>query len=98
MSPDKIIIIIAGAFGIAFTYWFFLRKKDRVVTAGKSIDIKVEGGYSPAAISIPVGRSTQINFTRTDTNSCLEEVVLSEFKVKKFLPLNEKVTITITPS
>ena len=97
MSPDKIITITAGLFATIFTYWFFLGKKDLVIAAGKSIDIKVEGGYSPAAISIPRGRPTQINFTRTDPSSCLEEVVLSDFKVRKYLPLNKKISITINP-
>jgi len=33
-----------------------------------------------------------------DSNSCLEEVVLSDFKVRKFLPLNEKTEIEINPT
>ena len=29
MSPDKLIITIAGLISIIFTYWFFLMKKDK---------------------------------------------------------------------
>lgn len=29
MSIDKIIVAIASILGIAFTYWFFLGKKDK---------------------------------------------------------------------
>jgi len=101
---DKIIVIITGILGIAFTYWFFLMKKEKEVEvenlpAGKAgeVDITVEGGYQPEIISIPKGKTTKINFIRKDPSNCLEEVVLSDFKIKKYLPLNEKVSIEITP-
>lgn len=97
MQLDKIIVAVAGITGIIFTYWFFLMKKDEVVEASDSIDITVEGGYSPSTISIPKGKATHINFIRRDPSSCLEEVVLPDFKVRKYLPLNQKVTITLTP-
>ncbi len=98
MALDKIIVIISGIVGIIFTYWFFLMKNDKEVTVmGDSIDITVEGGYQPAFISIPKGKTTKINFLRKDPSSCLEEVVLADFKIKKYLPMNKKVTIEINP-
>jgi len=57
----------------------------------------VDGGYQPEVISVPKGKTTRINFTRTDPTECLSEVVLSDFKIKKELPLNQKVTVEITP-
>lgn len=99
MSPDKIIITIAGTVLIAFIYWYFLGKKSKeVVVTDSEIDIKVEGGYNPDFITIPVGKTTTVNFTRTDPNGCLEDVVLSDFKIRKKLPLNEKVSIEIKPT
>ncbi len=97
MSIDKIIVIIFGLLGIAFTYWFFLMKKEQEVTVMDEVDIKVSGGYSPEVISIPKGKTTKINFLRTDSTECLSEVVLGDFKIKKQLPLNQKVTVEITP-
>ena len=94
---DKIIITISGTLGIILTYWFFLMKKEKVFSGGESIDIIVEGGYTPETISIPRGKTTKLNFLRKDSNSCLEEVVLGDFKVRKTLPLNQKVTIELTP-
>lgn len=94
---DKVIVAIAGMAGVIFTYWFFLTKKDKVVEVRNSIDIIVEGGYSPETISIPKGQSTTLNFFRKDPSSCLEEVVIPDFRVRKFLPLNTKVAIPITP-
>ena len=98
MTPDKIIVSIVGLLGIAFTYWFFLGKRDKeVAVSDSSVDIVVEGGYTPESISIPKGKTTKINFIRKDPTSCLEEVVLGDFKVRKYLPLNQKVTIELTP-
>ena len=97
MGIDKFLIAIFSIGGIAFTYWFFLMKKEVVVSVKSNIDIKVEGGYSPSTISIPKGKTTKINFIRKDTSTCLEEVILSDFKIKKFLPLNKKVTVEVTP-
>ena len=97
MTPDKIIVTIAGLIGIAFTYWFFLMKKEKEIAVTDSVDIIVEGGYSPEVISIPKGKTTKINFIRKDPSSCLEEVVLGDFKIRKHLPLNQKVTVELTP-
>lgn len=97
METDKIIVAIIGLLGIIFTYWFFLMKKDGVIQTHGEVDITVSGGYSPEIISVPQGKTTKINFTRTDPTDCLSEVVLSDFRIKKQLPLNQKVTVEITP-
>lgn len=102
MSIDKILVIIFGLAGIAFTYWFFLMKKEQVVIVTSDLElltanILVEGGYSPEAISIPKGKTTRITFLRKDASSCLEEVLLPDFKIKKFLPLNQPVTVEVKP-
>jgi plastocyanin domain-containing protein len=98
MSIDKLLVIIASLVGIGFTYWFFLMKKEQVTAVtSDSVDIIVNGGYQPEVISISKGKTTRINFLRKDPSSCLEEVVLSEFKIRKYLPLNKTVSIEITP-
>ncbi len=97
MSLDKIIVLIAGTLGIGFIYWFFLGKKDTAVTVSDSVDIVVDGGYSPEVISVPKGKTTKLNFIRKDPTACLEEVVLGDFKIRKTLPLNQKVVIEISP-
>lgn len=97
MSIDQILVAFFSLAGIAFTYWFFLMKKEEVISVEDSVDITVEGGYSPSTISVPQGKTTKISFTRKDPSSCLEEVVLEDFKIKKYLPLNKKVTIEVTP-
>lgn len=98
MGIDKIIISIVGALGIVFVYWFFLMKKDKIVEAESSINIRVNGGYSPSTISVKNKKTTTLNFTRSDPSTCLEEVVLPDFKIRKFLPLNKTVSIDVTPN
>lgn len=97
MSLDKIIVTAASILGITCTYWFFLGKKEKEIQVSDSVDIVVEGGYTPEAISIPKNKTTKINFIRKDSNSCLEEVILGDFKIKKYLPLNQKITVELTP-
>lgn len=94
---DKIIVSTAGFLGITFTYWFFFIKKEKAVSAIDSIDIIVDGGYSPSLIEVRKDKITRINFFRKDSSACLEEIVLSDFKIRKFLPLNKRVTIEISP-
>ena len=94
---DKIIVAILGLFGTAGTYWFFLMKKDRIVEVSDAVDIIVEGGYTPSVIAISKDKTTKLTFLRKDPSGCLEEVVLSDFNIRKFLPINKKITIAITP-
>ena len=98
MTIDKIFVLIFSGLGIIFTFWFFLMRKEKeAVVASSIVDITVEGGYQPEVISIPQGKPITINFLRKDSSSCLEEVVLSDFKIRKHLPLNQKVSIELTP-
>lgn len=97
MELDKILVALFSLGSMLFTYWFFLMKKEDVVLVTDAVDITVEGGYSPGTIQIPQGKTTKITFLRKDPNPCLEEVVLSDFKIKKYLPLNKRVTAEITP-
>lgn len=97
MTVDKIFVALFSLAGMVFTYWFFLMKKEEVVSVTDSVDITVEGGYTPNTISILKGKTTKISFFRKDPSSCLEEVVLGDFKIRKYLPLNKKVTVQVTP-
>lgn len=94
---SKIIVTAIGVIGIVIVYWFFLMRKGKEILVSDFVDITVEGGYSPEVIVISKNKPVKLNFFRKDENSCLEEVVLPDFKVRKRLPLNEKVEIEITP-
>jgi len=85
---------------VGFIWWFFFGKKSASAEATArqgEVDVIVDGGYKPAAIRIRKGISTTLKILRKDPNSCLEEIILPDFKIKKFLPLNKAVEISITP-
>lgn len=93
MSPDKI-FVLAGSIGlIGLIYWFFLGKKGKAGEVVENARIKVQGGYSPALIKVPVGKTVKLTFTRTDPTDCLEELVFPDLKIKKSLPLGEAVEV-----
>src|SRR5579859_6621325 len=81
-----------------FVAWFFLFKKE---SAAKKVQDKVriivQGGYTPNVIEVPVGKPITLQFDRRDPSSCLEEVVIPDFHVRQFLPLNQVTSITIIP-
>lgn len=95
---DKGIVSAVGLTLIGFIYWFFFGKKEEHMEAKTSWDILVSGGYKPSTITIPHGKPSTITFTRTDPNTCLEDVIIEDFKVKKFLPMHTPVTVTISPA
>jgi plastocyanin domain-containing protein len=95
---DKTIVTLVGIAAIGCTYWFFLLKKRHEVPVADVVTIVVDGGYTPEVIAITQNKPTTLNFMRKDPSSCLEEVILSDFKVRKHLPLNKTVAVTITPA
>lgn len=95
---DKLITTTIGALSLGGIYWFFFGQKDGTAETKTVWNIHVEGGYSPKIIVIPKDKTSTITFTRTDTNSCLEDVVIPDFKIKTFLPLNAPTTITLSPT
>lgn len=98
---DKTLVTVTGAVVIGFIYWFFFGKKSGEAGSGSAReewDVAVSGGYKPATVTIPAGKQSTLTFTRKDANSCLEEVVIEDLKIKKYLPLGEPVAITISPT
>ena len=98
MSVDKILVTLLGTGMVGFIWWFFFGRKEEEVIEGETINVLVDGGYKPAAIRIKKGKTTTLKILRKDPNSCLEEIILPEFKIKKFLPLNKEIEISITPN
>lgn len=94
---DKIIVTVGGGALIAFIYWFFFGKREGVVKVEGKVQILVSGGYKPENIEIKKGKETKLVFERTDPSSCLEEVVIPDFKIRRYLPSGKKTEIKITP-
>jgi len=68
--------------------------KPRVQTA--RIEINAQG-YQPANVKLRRGVPALLTFVRTTDATCVREIVLSDFSVRRELPLNEPVLISFTP-
>jgi plastocyanin domain-containing protein len=98
MILDKIIVTVIGIIIIGFIYWYFFGKKEEAEESKSGeVAITVSGGYKPAKIKVKANQETKITFTRTDNNSCLEDVYIPDFSIKEYLPLNIPVSVTIKP-
>lgn len=100
MELDKLLVTMSGLGFIAFIYWFFFAKKDETASTSNnsgSLNITVDGGYMPSVVKLIKGKEASLKITRKDSNSCLEEIILPDFKIKKYLPLNQEVEIKFTP-
>ncbi len=100
MSIDKILTIIGGAGLIYLIWWFFFGKRTTatgVIEGQGTLEIIVDGGYKPSIIKVKKGQKVTISLLRKDPSSCLEEFILPDFKIKKYLPLGQKVDIEFTP-
>ena len=99
---DKILVSTLGVGIIGFIYWFFFGKRKEVaenVSDGQgNINIIVDGGYKPSVIKVKKGIETTLEVTRKDGNTCLEEIIIPDFKIKEYLPLNKKVEIRLKPA
>jgi plastocyanin domain-containing protein len=57
-----------------------------------------ERGYEPASLKLRRGVLARVTFTRKVAATCATEVVLSEYNIRRPLPLNEPVTVEFTPN
>ncbi|MEW6734402.1 MAG: cupredoxin domain-containing protein [Acidobacteriota bacterium] len=103
MITTAIIVNIIGLIIIAWIVWYFWLWQNQAVTAQtgiggmQQVEITVKGGYQPAAIVVKAGHPLRLNFTRRESSTCGEEVLLSGFGKRVYLPENKTVTIDIAP-
>ena len=54
-------------------------------------------GYSPDSVEVTAGQPLTLVFTRTTDQGCGQEVVFPDQNIRRALPLNEAVSIELTP-
>jgi plastocyanin domain-containing protein len=54
-------------------------------------------GYHPATVQVASGRPVTLVFTRTSDQGCGQQVVLPAQDLRRDLPLNQPVEVTLTP-
>ncbi len=103
MTPDKIVVTLAGLATIAFIVWFFwLVKKPGVkaaLTSGgyQEALVLVKGGYTPDVIVVEKGKPVRLNFLRSESASCSEMVLIPDFQKSTKLPEGETVPVEFLP-
>lgn len=91
---EKLLVTIGGVGLVGLIYFFFFGKGQEE-GRGNKIKIIVDGGYRPGVVKVVKDKEVKIIFLRKDQNSCLEEVIFPDYKIKKYLPLNEPVEVVL---
>lgn len=100
----RISVAIIGLILIGFIFWWFFGKRDvqakaaNVVSDNQKIAIEVKGGYSPEKIILQQGVPATLNFTRSDSSSCLDHVIFPDFGINQELPQGKAEQIKIDTS
>ncbi|HMC54520.1 MAG TPA: cupredoxin domain-containing protein [Gemmatimonadaceae bacterium] len=102
MSSNDWILVLAGIAAIVWVNWYFFFATRPAATAAlaegrQEIEIVVRGGYDPGIVRVKRGVPVRLVFNRQDTSSCSEEVVLTDFGIKRFLPAGERTPVDLTP-
>jgi plastocyanin domain-containing protein len=103
MTPDKILVTLAGLAAIAFLVWFFWLAKKSCVKAAmtrggyQEAMVLVKGGYTPDVIVVEKGKPVRLNFVRTESASCSEMVLFPDFNKSAHLPEGETVAVEFLP-
>lgn len=104
MDTSQILVTLGGVGLAIFVVWYFFFGKRETKTATVSdsgiqeIAISVKGGYSPDIIEVVKDKPVRLAFYRDETSSCSEELVFSEFKLRRDLPAFETTVIDILPT
>jgi plastocyanin domain-containing protein len=104
MTTARILVLLAGLAAIGWIIWYFFlaRRSSAQATIDprgvQEVTITVQGGYQPSEVRVRAGRPVRIVFDRRETNPCSEEVVLSDFAIRSFLPPNRRTAIEFTPT
>ena len=63
---------------------------------GLAIEVGADG-YEPSQVEATAGEPLTLTFTRVTDEGCGQELVIPAHDVRRSLPLNEPVSVTITP-
>jgi plastocyanin domain-containing protein len=99
----KLGVVTGGLFLIGLELWWFLlsqpKAKQSTLDEGvQMLTIQVDGGYLPSQVVVKAGQPVQLNFFRRDPSSCLEKILLPDFRIAADLALNQVTAIEFTPN
>jgi plastocyanin domain-containing protein len=96
-------VLAAGLGAIAAVNWWFFLAEGGVATAVAragvpEVTVTIRGGYSPATVRVKSGEKVRLIFDRQETDPCSEEVVFSDFGIRRFLPAFKQTALEIEPT
>ena len=100
---DKLLVVVISSVLVGLIVWWFFGNKHYDVVDSVQVDsvqtatITVDGGYSPAVLSLKVGVPAEITFIRKDPSGCLEEIIMPDFGIAVKLPVNQPHVVSFTP-
>jgi len=103
MTIDQILVTIGGLFlsGLVAWYFWFSKKEAVHVQSGdmgfQETLITVKGGYTPDIIVVKAGKPVRLNFHRTETAACSEQVIFPDFQKQATLTPFQTVAVELTP-
>lgn len=103
MAIDQILVTVFGLALSAVVAWFFWFSKGRATRAGIDLSgiqetlINVKGGYSPDVIVVQAGKPVRLNFHRTETAACSEQLIIPDFQLQATLTPFKTIPIEFTP-
>lgn len=74
--------------------------KSAVPTAKDGVQratVTIDGGYSPASLSVKAGKPVEITFVRKSASGCDGTLVIPDLKFQKTLKQGEKTVVKFTP-
>ena len=84
------LIVFSATFAVPLT----AKARPRV----QKFTVKItERGFEPVSLKLRRGVAARITFLRTTEQTCAKEIVLRDFGIKRDLPLNQSVVITLMP-
>ncbi len=97
---DALVVIVSLSLIGLIVWWFFGKRPDSQAEAtatnnGQSVEVVVDGGYTPNTVVLKQGVPAQIIFNRQDPSNCFNEVMFPDFGVHHELPVNHRFAIDI---
>ena len=103
MAIDQILVTLFGLLlsgAVAWYFWFSEAKAERIQSGEGGLQetlITVKGGYSPDVIVVQAGQPVRLNFYRTETAACSEQVIFPDFQKQATLTPHKTIAIEFTP-
>lgn len=98
-----LVVVLAMALVAGIVWWFFGKHKtseSKAEVAGdkQSVEVVVNGGYTPNVVTLKHDVPAEIVFDRKDPSGCFNEVVFPDFGIHETLPTNQKHPVSIDTS